>query len=84
MKEKRTGPIDDPGTCYHIEVRGWIDPAWLQSFDASAQIHAREQEAGLTVLEVRTDQAGVVGLLRRLHELGISIHRFQVVSEVEG
>lgn len=79
MKDKHTGPIYDPGTRYRIEVRGWVDLAWLVSFDSSAQIREAEQGSDLTVLEVRTDQAGIVGLVRQLHSLGITIQRLQVV-----
>jgi len=54
---------------------------WLQSFDSSAEIIIGEtrQMEEITVLNVNTDQAGIVGLVRRLHGLGIVILQFQIV-----
>jgi len=37
----------------------------------------------VTVLNVHTDQSGAVGLVRRLHELGIMVLQFQLVSDGE-
>jgi hypothetical protein len=70
-----TQPIFDPATHYRIEVRGRVDPGWLQSFDSSAQSIVEEstQLEETTVLYVNTDQSGIVGLVRSLHGLGITI-----------
>ncbi len=75
-------PIFDPATHYRIEVKGRVDVEWLQSFDSSAEIIANEakQMEDITVLSVHTDQAGIVGLVRRLHGLGMTILQLQVVS----
>ncbi len=75
-------PIFDPATHYRIEVRGRVDVDWLQSFDSSAEINVYEtrQMEDITVLDVNTDQSGIVGLVRRLHGLGMTILQFQIVS----
>ncbi len=75
-------PIFDPATRCRIEVRGRADAEWLQSFDSSAEIsvcETRETE-GVTVLDVRTDQAGMVGLVRTLHGLGIATLHIEIVQ----
>jgi hypothetical protein len=78
-------PIFDPATHYRIEVQGRVDVEWLQSFDSSAEIigDATRQMEDITVLDVHTDQSGVVGLVRRLHGLGISIRQLQIVTRKE-
>jgi hypothetical protein len=64
-------------------VKGQADVEWLQSFDSSAEISVQEtgQMEDITVLNVHTDQSGIVGLARRLHGLGMTILRLQVVSD---
>jgi hypothetical protein len=76
-------PIFDPATHYRIELRGRVDVDWLQSFDSSAEIIVDEvrQMEDITVLNVNTDQSGIVGLLRRLHGLGMTILLLQIVSD---
>ncbi len=76
-------PIFDQATHYRIEVKGQVDVEWLQSFDSSAEISAEEtgRMEDVTVLNVHTDQSGIVGLARRLHGLGMTILRLQVVSD---
>ena len=89
---KNAHPIFDPATNYRIEVHGRVDIEWLQSFDGTAEIAVDEtgQMEAITVLNVHTDQSGIVGLVRRLHSLGMTIHKFQIISdggeaaEVEG
>jgi hypothetical protein len=80
-----TEPIFDPTTHYRMELRGRVDVDWLQSFDSSAEIivdEARHME-DITVLDVHTDQAGIVGLLRSLHGLGMTILKFQIITRKE-
>jgi hypothetical protein len=75
-------PIFDPTTHYQIKVQGQVDVEWLQSFDGSAKIivdEARQME-DITVLNVHTDQSGIVGLVRRLHGLGMTILQFQMIT----
>jgi len=78
-----TQPMFDPATHYRIEVQSRVDVEWLQSFASSVEISAREagQTTDNTVLYVYTDQSGIVGLVRKLHGLGITIRQIQVVSE---
>ena len=82
MTLKNAQPIFDSETHYQIQVQGRVDVAWLQSFDSSVEIvidEARQME-GITVLNVHTDQSGIVGLVRRLHGLGMTIQQFQIVK----
>jgi hypothetical protein len=78
---KNPQPLFDSTTHYRIEVQGQVDIQWLQSFDSSAEVSVQEtrQMEEMTVLEVHTDQTGIVGLVRRLHGLGISILQVQIV-----
>jgi len=78
-----TNPMFDPATHYQIEVRGPVDVEWLQRFDSSAEItiDTTGQMGDLNVLNVYADQAGMVGLVRRLHGLGITILQLQIVPE---
>jgi len=80
---KNAQPIFDPATHYRIEVRGRVDVEWLQSFDSSAEINVDEtrQMDDITVLNMHTDQSGMVGLVRRLHGLGMTILQLQIVSD---
>ncbi len=73
MQDSR--PIFDPETRYRIEVQGRVELHWLQNFDSSAEIDMDEsgQIEGNTIFTVRTDQSGIVGLVRRLHGLGVTI-----------
>jgi len=77
---KNPKPLFDPETHYRIEVRGRVDAEWLQSFEGSPEIIVDEtrQIEDITVLNVNTDQSGIVGLVRRLHGLGMTILQLQV------
>lgn len=79
---KNANPMFNPATHYRMAVQGRVDVDWLQSFDNSVEISADEARhmKDITVLDVHTDQAGIVGLVRRLHGLGITILKFQIVS----
>jgi hypothetical protein len=76
-------PIFNTATHYRIEVRGRVDVEWLQSFESSAEIIFAETGGtdDITAINVHTDQAGIVGLVRRLHGLGITILQVQVVKD---
>ncbi len=78
-------PIFDPATGYRIEVRGQVDLEWLQSFDGSTEIlfEGTGLRQDVTVLQVHTDQSGLIGLLRRLHGLGMTIQQFQIMTGKE-
>jgi hypothetical protein len=83
MTLNKAQPLFDPATHYRIEVRGPVDVDWLQSFDGAAEISIGEtrQMEDITVLDVHTDQSGIVGLVRRLHGLGMTILRLQIIPE---
>jgi hypothetical protein len=76
-------PVFDPTTHYRIEVRGRVDAEWFQSFDVSAEIIADDtrQMEDITVFDVHTDQSGIVGLVRKLHGLGMTILQLQIVPD---
>ena len=76
-------PTFDPTTHYQIEIRGRVDVEWLQSFDISAEIIAHEtrQMEDITVFDLHTDQSGIVGLVRKLHGLGMTILQLQIVLD---
>lgn len=80
---KNSQPLFDTTTHYQIELQGRVDVEWLQSFDSSVEIIFAETThlEDITVLKVCTDQAGIVGLVRRLHGLGITILQVQVVKD---
>lgn len=83
MTMKKPQPLFDPATHYQIEVQGRMDAAWLQSFDISVEIIVDQASHmdDVSVLNVYTDQAGIVGLLRRLHGLGVTINQFQIIRQ---
>ena len=74
--------LDQP-TRYRIELRGPVDVDWLRSFDSTVEIVGDDagQREGLTALSVLTDQSGIVGLLRNLHGLGVTILQMRIVSD---
>ncbi len=75
-------PIFDLATHYRIEVQGRVDVEWLQCFDSSAEINVCEtrQTEEMTAFDVHTDQSGIVGLVRRLHGLGMTILQLRIIS----
>jgi hypothetical protein len=79
---KNAQPIFDPATHYRIEIEGRVDAEWLQDFDSSVEISAVEtgQMDEITVLNVHTDQTGIVGLVRRLHGLGMTILQLEIIT----
>ncbi|UCD99259.1 MAG: hypothetical protein JSV42_00615 [Chloroflexota bacterium] len=79
-------PIFDQATHYRIEIQGRVDVNWLKSFDSSAEIQiaeTKQMQEDLVMIDVHTDQAGIVGLVRRLHSLGLSIIQVLVVNDGE-
>ena len=75
-------PLFDPTTHYRIEVLGRVDAEWLQGFNSSLEIRVDDtgQMEDNTFLDVHTDQSGIVGLVRRLHGLGITILQIQTIT----
>ncbi|MCE7988795.1 MAG: hypothetical protein DYG89_47170 [Caldilinea sp. CFX5] len=61
--------------CYEIKIYGQPDDAWLAWFGAAnvqAEILADDTQV-TTFANVVMDQSGLVGLIRRLHGLGIVV-----------
>jgi hypothetical protein len=58
---------------YEIKVYGQVDDSWLGWF-GEAEIHSEslaDDDQVTTFSNIVMDQAGLVGLIRRLHGLGI-------------
>ena len=58
---------------YEITVKGEINRSWLSGFgdvDVQTEIHPGGGHQ-FTRSRIVTDQAGLVGLIRRLHSLGV-------------
>ena len=54
---------------YHIEVQGIVD---AKAFNKTSplQITVDRADAGTTLLNICADQAGLIGLIRHLHQQG--------------
>ena len=66
---------------YEIKVYGQLDDAWLSWF-GEAKAHAEiwvDNSTVTTLSNVIMDQAGLVGLIRRLHRLGIVLISIRLV-----
>ena len=81
---KNIQPLFDSATHYRIEVQGRVDVTWLQNFDRSAAVTFCETgPAGETsVLEMHTDQSGIVGLLRKMHAAGWVILQVNIIPDL--
>lgn len=66
-------------TCaFHVRLRGRVDEAEINSM-SPLQMSVEQAEADATLFSIRTDQSGLIGLLRHLHALG-----FIILSIVRG
>lgn len=68
---------------YEIKIYGQADGAWLGGFE-QAEVHCEALADGTwvtTFSHIILDQAGLVGLVRRLHGLGVVLLS---VREVQG
>ena len=60
-------------TCgYHVRLHGQVDEVDLNSM-SPLQIAVEQADADVTMFSIRTDQSGLIGLLRHLHALGFII-----------
>ena len=79
-------PINlDSENVYEIAVRGEIDVSWLTDFD-EVDVQTEIIAVGghqSTLFKIVTDQAGLVGLIRRLHGLGVVLVSVQQVPEAD-
>lgn len=69
---------------YEIKVHGQLDDSLLGWFgDAKVRVEALSDNNQMTTLSnVVMDQAGLVGLIRRLHGHGIVLLSVQIVGEL--
>jgi hypothetical protein len=68
---------------YEIKIRGQLDETWLGWFGevkAHAEVSADETQV-TTFSNVAMDQAGLVGLIRRLHGHGILLLSIRLVEK---
>lgn len=66
---------------YEIKVHGQLDDSWLDWF-GEAKVHVEIMEDDIevtTISDVVMDQAGLVGLIRRLHGLGFVLISIRLV-----
>ena len=54
---------------YEVQIRGQVDENDLNSMSPTTMTIERAEPAS-TYIHVRTDQAGMIGLIRHLHGLG--------------
>jgi hypothetical protein len=66
---------------YEIRVLGSIETAWLEGVGATdkrTEVNGCD-ESSPTVFKIVADQAGLVGLVRRMHGLGIVLLSIRLV-----
>jgi hypothetical protein len=61
--------MNDMGT-YLIQLRGQVDEGEINAM-SPLQITMERGDTAATAFTVRTDQSGLIGLLRHLHGLGL-------------
>jgi len=54
---------------YHIRLRGWVDEGDINRM-SPLQLVREGEDTAVTKFAVRSDQAGLVGLMRHLHNMG--------------
>ena len=66
---------------YEIRIHGQPDDSWREWFgDAQVRVESLDDDAQATTFSnVVLDQAGLVGLIRRLHGLGIVLLSVRLV-----
>jgi hypothetical protein len=75
----------DSENVYEVTVKGEIDLSWLTAF-SEVGVHSEIVERGgypSTLFTIATDQAGLVGLVRRLHGLGVLLVSIRRAPEVD-
>ena len=71
--------------CYEIQVYGQLDESWLSWF-GEAKVHTEllaDNNQVTTFSDAVMDQAGLVGLIRRLHGHGIVLISIQITGETK-
>lgn len=70
---------------YEIKICGQLDDTWLNWF-GDAKVHVEtlaDDNQATTFFDVMLDQAGLVGLIRRLHGHGIVLISIQITRETK-
>lgn len=68
---------------YEVTIQGGVEPAWLAWYEG-LEMHTHDSNAGVlctTLGNIQTDQAGLVGLIRWLHGLGVVFLTLRQVGE---
>ena len=70
---------------YEIKVHGQLDDSWLGWFgDAKVCVETLANKDQVTAFsDVVMDQAALVGLIRRLHGIGIVLMSIQITGETK-
>jgi hypothetical protein len=70
---------------YEIKIYGQLDDSWLGWFgDAKAHVETQVDNRQVTTFSnVIMDQAGLVGLIRRLHGLGVVLLSVRLAPEAD-
>ena len=58
--------------CYQLKITGQLDDDFVASFCPPETIIQRESDTTL-LSNISTDQSGILGLIRHLHNLGCTI-----------
>ncbi|MGD1994161.1 MAG: hypothetical protein PVI59_13290 [Anaerolineae bacterium] len=65
-------PRDKDVQVYQIRLRGQLDEGFVASFCPPGTTLTHEEDATL-LSSIETDQSGIMGLVRHLHNLGCTI-----------
>lgn len=68
---------------YHIQLRGQMDEGEINATSPLQMTAVRVNQAA-TLFSVRTDQSGLIGLLRHLHGLGFVFQSVICESKLSG
>ena len=69
---------------YHIQLRGQVDEGEINAM-SPLQMTVQRADTTATLFTVRTDQSGLIGLMRHLHGLGfvlVSVSRADTEESV--
>ncbi len=67
---------------YEIRIQGHLDKSWLEWLGIVGECEVGDGRFPITTLSnISTDQAGLVGLIRQLHSMGVVLlsiqHKYQ-------
>jgi len=73
-------PNGGAAAVYHIRVQGWIGTRWEQWLDGLA-ITPADAPGETLLIGALVDQAALLGLLQKLHNLGLRLLELRMVNE---